>query len=198
MLIFLGLKTNLTHITHQLSWAKNPSEEERRSSCSDLYKASVPSQVQNIVFVFVFVFVQHCDRKICSYLAFQEQRLMFSPPPSEQMFSPPPRGQVPSQIHRRLLFAKSRSQAVSNVSKTESLKSSEASLALGLSPADSNKCIITLSSFEVLSLYHFLSKIVFVAGTQEAFYLFLSKHLKALQNSVSVRYCMPTHKKCGR
>ena len=75
---------------------------------------------------------------IGSSLTCQDQRLMSSPPP---------RSPVPSQIHRRLLFAKSRSQAVS--------KSSEASLALGLSPADSNKCIITLSSFEVRSLDHF-------------------------------------------
>ena len=84
---------------------------------------SRPSQVRN-------------RRRSGSSSTFQEGRL----------FSPPPKAPVPSQIHRRLLFAKSRSQAVS---KTESLKSSEASPALGLSPADSSKCIITLSSFEV-------------------------------------------------
>ena len=107
----------------------------------------------------------------------------------EQMLSSlPPRGPVPSQIHRRLLFAKSRSQAVSRVqyfqsstiqlkavSKTESLKSSEASPALGLSPADSSKCIITLSSFEV-ELLKKLSHIIL--GGRNAFNIFpIKKHV---------------------
>ena len=76
----------------------------------------------------------------------------------------------PHQVHRRLLFAKSRSHQQA-VSKTESLKSSEASPGLGPSPAESNKCIITLSSFEVLDFFEtvirkgFLVQFSSLAGT---------------------------------
>ena len=150
------LKLNFT----QVSWV-SPSEEERSSSCSDLHRMGAPM--------------------VNSQWASKSKNLYCLLPQEQRLFSPPPKATVPSQVHslydrllvrrdsnnlmirsphqvhRRLLFAKSRSHQQA-VSKTESLKSSEASPGLGPSPAESNKCIITLSSFEVLNFFEAVIK----------------------------------------